>query len=88
MWPLNIKLRPPPEPSQMPTTLGRSSSTSCQVTDRPMSSNRSRTCSAIACSLPVGLGTSTSPQAVSTRRRSSTRASSSELEVSIAMELT
>ena len=56
MWPLNIRLGPPPEPSRMPSTLARPSSTCCHCTCRPISRNVSRMSSAIACSSPVKLG--------------------------------
>ena len=72
MWPLNIRLGAPPEPSSRPTTFGRPSSTSCQLTARPIDSSTSRMQSAIGCSLPVGLEMSTNALAVATRRSSST----------------
>src|SRR5258708_2802856 len=56
MWPLNIRFLPPPEPFQRPTTLARSSSTSCQVTSRPSFWSDDCMYCAIASSPPVGLG--------------------------------
>jgi hypothetical protein len=50
MWPLNIRLRPPPSPGRVPTTFGRSRSTSCHVTVSAISSKSARMCSAIASS--------------------------------------
>src|SRR5919204_1080182 len=73
--PLNIRLLPPPEPSSTPRTLGRPSSTSCQVTCSPSPTSVSATYSAMRCSDPVGLGMSTRSDAVSTSRLRSTRGS-------------
>ncbi len=74
MWPLNIRLGPPPLPSRRPTTLGRPSSTSCQLT---VEAHRLELLAdmhwAISSSLPVGLEMSTNELAVATRRASSTR---------------
>src|SRR6266540_618380 len=71
MWPLNISDLPPPTPSQIPTTFGRRSSTSCHCTWRPISASSSRTRSPIACSSPVALEIETR----STARRTSRSAS-------------
>src|ERR671923_90619 len=35
MWPFSIRLEPPPEPSSVPSTFGRPSSTSCHCTCSP-----------------------------------------------------
>src|SRR6202140_3096663 len=56
MWPLNIRFLPPPEPFQRPTMLARDSSTSCQVTSRPIFCNSDCMYCAICSSSPVGLG--------------------------------
>ncbi len=56
MWPLNIRFLPPPEPFQRPTTLARASSTSCQVTSRPIFCSADCMYCAICSSSPVGLG--------------------------------
>src|SRR5208283_4254560 len=56
MWPLNIRFLPPPDPFHRPTTLARASSTSCQVTSRPIFCSADRMYCAICSSSPVGLG--------------------------------
>src|SRR3954469_20380590 len=68
MCPLNISDGAPPEPSRIPRTLARPSSTSCRCTCRPISSNVSAIRSAIAPSEPVKLGTAIARLAQSTRR--------------------
>src|SRR6266446_6801545 len=73
MWPLNIRFLPPPEPFQRPTTLGRDSSTSCQVTSRPIFCSSDCTYCAICSSSPVGLGmliTSLDMETISSSRTS------------------
>ena len=70
MWPLNMRLGPPPSPGQVPSTLARPSSTCCHCTCRPISANVSRISSAIACSSPVKLGVAIACDAQSTRRSS------------------
>src|SRR5207302_2996138 len=72
MCPLNIRLDPPPEPSHSPTTFGRSSSTCCHCTWRPIRSSSSRMRSPISCSSPVGLEIETRSTARETSRPSST----------------
>src|SRR5438093_11727359 len=81
MCPLNIRLGPPPEPSQSPTTFGRSSSTCCHCTCSPMRSSSSRTRTPIACSSPVGLGIETRSTARETSLSSSTCAVGSGAEM-------
>src|SRR6266446_3331047 len=56
MCPLNIRFLPPPAPFQRPTTLARASSTSCQVTSRPIFWSADCMYCAICNSSPVGLG--------------------------------
>src|SRR6266404_5827199 len=69
MWPLNIRLFPPPLPAPFPThvprAFARPSSTCCHCTCRPISSKSDTISSAIGCSLPVKLWTSISALAVS-----------------------
>src|SRR5229473_4053367 len=64
IWPLNIKFFPPPEPVHRPTTLARPSSTSCQVTFKPICPSAPRMYSAICSSSPVGLGILITSQAI------------------------
>src|SRR6266849_4826163 len=71
MCPLNMSDLPPPAPSQIPTTLGRPSSTSCHCTCRPIAASSSRTRSPIACSSPVGLEMETRSTASATSRSES-----------------
>ena len=75
MWPLNMRLLPPPAPSQTPRAFARSSSTCCHWQRRPISSKSSRMSSAIACSLPVKLQVPTMRLAVSTTARGRRRPS-------------
>src|SRR3954451_4829695 len=68
MWPLNIRLGPPPAPSSVASTLARLSSTCCHCTRSPSAASVSRISSAIACSSPVKLGVAIIRLAVSTKR--------------------
>src|SRR6267143_2168177 len=80
MWPLNIRFLPPPAPFQRPTTLARPSSTSCQVTSRPIFCSSDRTYCAICSSSPVGLGmliTSLDMETISSSRTSARMRSTS-----------
>src|SRR5947209_4317657 len=85
--PLNIRQRPLPVPSQRAITLARPSSTSCQVTSRPMLSQVERMYSAILPSLPVGLGMLITSQHMETSDFSSTSARifSARLELSVSV---
>ncbi len=56
MWPLNIRLFPPPAPARVASTFARPSSTCCHCTCRPIASSVCAISSAIACSSPVKLG--------------------------------
>src|SRR6202140_5567839 len=80
MWPLNIRFLPPPEPFQRPTMLARDSSTSCQVTSRPIFCNSDCLYCAICSSSPVGLGiliTSLDMETISSSRTSARMRSTS-----------
>src|SRR5918998_4100128 len=79
MWPLNIRLGPPPAPGRVPSTLARPGSSSCHWTCRHMSANVCATSSAIACSEPVKLGVSIARDAHSTSRARSTRNSATDV---------
>src|ERR1051326_1818885 len=68
MWPLNMRLFPPPAPARVPRTFARPSSTCCHCTCRPIESSVCAISSAIACSSPVKLCTPIIREAVSTRR--------------------
>src|SRR5713101_3791247 len=73
IWPLNIRFLPPPEPFQRPTTLARDSSTSCQVTSRPILCRADCMYCASCSSSPVGLGmliTSLDMETISSSRTS------------------
>src|SRR6185437_13613998 len=72
MWPLNIRLLPPPVPRQVPSALARPFSTCCHCTASPSSSKSSTMRRAIASSSPVKLWMSISDEALSTSRSLST----------------
>src|SRR6476620_10852576 len=79
MWPLNMRLEPPPTPARVPRTFARPSSTCCHCTWRPMPWKVSRINSAIASSEPVKLGVPMARDAQSTRRSRSMRISATDL---------
>src|ERR1700684_1329511 len=85
MWPLNMRQRPLPAPSQRATTLARPSSTSCHVTSRPIDAHAARMCSAIFASSPVGLGMLITSQHIATI--SSSRTSDRILSISFELSL-
>src|SRR5437660_6594377 len=94
MWPLNIRFLPLPKPFQRPTTLARDSSTSCQVTSRPIFCNSDCMYCAICSSSPVGLGmliTSLDMETISSSRtsarmRSTSLESSEYFEFAVALD--
>ena len=75
MWPLNIRLGPPPGALEAPDDVRAARPRPpARLTSRPIASSVvAHAARAIACSLPVGLGMSTNALAVATRRASSTR---------------
>src|SRR6476659_4200271 len=79
MWPLNMRLGPPPTPARVPRTFARPSSTCCHCTCRPMPTNVSRISSPIASSEPVKLGVPMARDAQSTRRSRSIRISATDV---------
>lgn len=56
VWPLKPRLNPVPVPLRIPTALGRSTSISWRTALSPFVADQARMNSAIAFSLPVGLG--------------------------------
>src|SRR5271170_5216151 len=69
-----MRQRAVPVPSQRAITLARPSSTSCQVTSRPIACHAARMCSAIFASSPVGLGMLMTSQHIATISSSLTSA--------------